>query len=77
MENDFKEFVFNSINYLNNVEYEKFFKKQYVMDLEEFYAFNYIECLKAWSFLRLIVFFDDFSVFFEYRDLFSVLENIV
>ncbi|WP_139520893.1 restriction endonuclease [Helicobacter pylori] len=26
MENDFKEFVFNSANYLNNVEYEKFSK---------------------------------------------------
>lgn len=27
MENDFKEFVFNSANYLNNVEYEKLLKK--------------------------------------------------
>ncbi|WP_367692189.1 restriction endonuclease [Helicobacter pylori] len=26
MENDFKEFVFNSANYLNNAEYEKFLK---------------------------------------------------
>ncbi|WP_240668741.1 hypothetical protein [Helicobacter pylori] len=26
MENDFKEFVFNSANYLNNAEYEKFSK---------------------------------------------------
>ncbi len=38
------------------------------MDLEE---------LKARSFLRSIAFFDDFSASFEYRDLFSVLENIV
>ncbi len=32
--------------------------------------------MKAQSFLRSIAFFDDFSASFEYRDLFSVLENI-
>ncbi len=47
------------------------------MDLEELYAPNHIERLKAQSFLRSIAFFDDFSASFEYRDLFSVLENIV
>lgn len=47
------------------------------MDLEELYAPNHIERLKARSFLRSIAFFDDFSASFEYRDLFSVLENIV
>lgn len=46
------------------------------MDLEELYAPNHIERLKARSFLRSIAFFDDFSASFEYRDLFSVLENI-
>ncbi len=46
------------------------------MDLEELYAPNHIERLKARSFLRSIAFFDDFSTSFEYRDLFSVLENI-
>nr|WP_240720742.1 hypothetical protein [Helicobacter pylori] len=46
------------------------------MDLEELYAPNHIERLKAQSFLRSIAFFDDFSASFEYRDLFSVLENI-
>ncbi len=46
------------------------------MDLEELYAPNHVECLKARSFLRSIAFFDDFSASFEYRDLFSVLENI-
>ncbi len=46
------------------------------MDLEELYVPNHIECLKALSFLRSIAFFDDFSASFEYRDLFSVLENI-
>lgn len=47
------------------------------MDLEELYAPNHIERLKARSFLRSIAFFDDFSASFEYRYLFSVLENIV
>ncbi|GAA8836867.1 DUF2357 domain-containing protein [Helicobacter pylori] len=47
------------------------------MDLEELYAPDHIERLKAQSFLRSIAFFDDFSASFEYRDLFSVLENIV
>lgn len=47
------------------------------MDLEELYAPNQVERLKARSFLRSIAFFDDFSASFEYRDLFSVLENIV
>ncbi|MFP6048556.1 DUF2357 domain-containing protein [Helicobacter pylori] len=47
------------------------------MDLEELYAPNHIERLKARSFLRSIAFFDDFSASFEYRDLFSVLENVV
>ncbi|MFP6155529.1 DUF2357 domain-containing protein [Helicobacter pylori] len=47
------------------------------MDLEELYAPNHIERLKVRSFLRSIAFFDDFSASFEYRDLFSVLENIV
>ncbi len=47
------------------------------MDLEELYAPNHIERLKVQSFLRSIAFFDDFSASFEYRDLFSVLENIV
>ncbi len=47
------------------------------MDLEELYAPNHIERLKVRSFLTSIVFFDDFSASFEYRDLFSVLENIV
>ncbi|GAA8253807.1 DUF2357 domain-containing protein [Helicobacter pylori] len=46
------------------------------MDLEELYAPNHVERLKARSFLRSIAFFDDFSASFEYRDLFSVLENI-
>ncbi|GAA7341186.1 hypothetical protein HpCK65_09890 [Helicobacter pylori] len=46
------------------------------MDLEELYAPNHIGRLKARSFLRSIAFFDDFSASFEYRDLFSVLENI-
>ncbi len=46
------------------------------MDLEELYAPNHIERLKARSFSRSIAFFDDFSASFEYRDLFSVLENI-
>ncbi len=46
------------------------------MDLEELYAPDHIERLKARSFLRSIAFFDDFSASFEYRDLFSVLENI-
>ncbi|GHS61391.1 hypothetical protein JP0521_09790 [Helicobacter pylori] len=46
------------------------------MDLEELYAPNHIEHLKARSFLRSIAFFDDFSASFEYKDLFSVLENI-
>ncbi len=46
------------------------------MDLEELYAPNQVERLKARSFLRSIAFFDDFSASFEYRDLFSVLENI-
>lgn len=46
------------------------------MDLEELYAPNHIERLKARSFLRSIAFFDDFSASFEYRDLFSVLENV-
>ncbi len=46
------------------------------MELEELYAPNHIERLKARSFLRSIAFFDDFSASFEYRDLFSVLENI-
>ncbi len=46
------------------------------MDLEELYTLNHVECLKARSFLRSIAFFDDFSASFEYRDLFSVLENI-
>ncbi|GAA7852374.1 DUF2357 domain-containing protein [Helicobacter pylori] len=46
------------------------------MDLEELYAPNHIERLKARSFLRSIAFFDDFSASFEYKDLFSVLENI-
>ncbi len=46
------------------------------MDLEELYAPNHIERLKARSFLRSIAFFDDFRASFEYRDLFSVLENI-
>ncbi|RVZ64847.1 DUF2357 domain-containing protein [Helicobacter pylori] len=46
------------------------------MDLEELYAPNHIERLKVRSFLRSIAFFDDFSASFEYRDLFSVLENI-
>ncbi len=46
------------------------------MDLEELYSPNHIERLKARSFLRSIAFFDDFSASFEYRDLFSVLENI-
>ncbi|MFP6284972.1 DUF2357 domain-containing protein [Helicobacter pylori] len=46
------------------------------MDLEELYAPNHIERLKARSFLTSIAFFDDFSASFEYRDLFSVLENI-
>ncbi len=47
------------------------------MDLEELYAPNHVERLKVRSFLRSIAFFDDFSASFEYRDLFSVLENIV
>ncbi|MFA4878471.1 DUF2357 domain-containing protein [Helicobacter pylori] len=46
------------------------------MDLEELYAPDHIERLKVRSFLRSIAFFDDFSASFEYRDLFSVLENI-
>ncbi|WP_237012780.1 DUF2357 domain-containing protein [Helicobacter pylori] len=46
------------------------------MDLEELYAPNHVGRLKARSFLRSIAFFDDFSASFEYRDLFSVLENI-
>ncbi|GAA9013481.1 DUF2357 domain-containing protein [Helicobacter pylori] len=46
------------------------------MDLEELYSPNHIERLKVRSFLRSIAFFDDFSASFEYRDLFSVLENI-
>ncbi len=46
------------------------------MELEELYAPNHVERLKARSFLRSIAFFDDFSASFEYRDLFSVLENI-
>ncbi len=46
------------------------------MDLEELYAPNRIGRLKAQNFLRSIAFFDDFSASFEYRDLFSVLENI-
>ncbi len=46
------------------------------MDLEELYAPNHVERLKERSFLRSIAFFDDFSASFEYRDLFSVLENI-
>ncbi len=46
------------------------------MDLEELYAPNQVERLKVRSFLRSIAFFDDFSASFEYRDLFSVLENI-
>ncbi len=46
------------------------------MDLEELYAPDYVERLKARSFLRSIAFFDDFSASFEYRDLFSVFENI-
>ncbi|WRB94032.1 DUF2357 domain-containing protein [Helicobacter pylori] len=46
------------------------------MDLEELYSPNQVERLKARSFLRSIAFFDDFSASFEYRDLFSVLENI-
>ncbi|GAA8960796.1 DUF2357 domain-containing protein [Helicobacter pylori] len=46
------------------------------MDLEELYAPDHVERLKARSFLRSIAFFDDFSASFEYRDLFSVLENI-
>ncbi len=46
------------------------------MDLEELYSLNQVERLKARSFLRSIAFFDDFSASFEYRDLFSVLENI-
>ncbi len=46
------------------------------MDLEELYSPNHVERLKARSFLRSIAFFDDFSASFEYRDLFSVLENI-
>ncbi len=46
------------------------------MDLEELYAPNQVERLKVRSFLRSIAFFDDFSASFEYKDLFSVLENI-
>ncbi len=46
------------------------------MDLEELYSPNQVERLKVRSFLRSIAFFDDFSASFEYRDLFSVLENI-
>ncbi len=46
------------------------------MDLEELYTPNHVERLKARSFLRSIAFFDDFSASFEYKDLFSVLENI-
>ncbi len=46
------------------------------MDLEELYSPNQVERLKARSFLRSIAFFDDFSASFEYKDLFSVLENI-
>ncbi len=46
------------------------------MELEELYVPNHVERLKARSFLRSIAFFDDFSASFEYRDLFSVLENI-
>ncbi len=46
------------------------------MDLEELYSPNQVERLKVRSFLRSIAFFDDFSASFEYKDLFSVLENI-
>ncbi|AFH98095.1 hypothetical protein HPSH417_04800 [Helicobacter pylori Shi417] len=46
------------------------------MDLEGLYTPNHVERLKARSFLRSIAFFDDFSASFEYRDRFSVLENI-
>ncbi|AFX91342.1 hypothetical protein HPAKL117_04735 [Helicobacter pylori Aklavik117] len=46
------------------------------MDLEELYSSDHVGRLKARSFLRSIAFFDDFSASFEYRDLFSVLENI-
>ncbi len=46
------------------------------MELEELYAPDHVGRLKARSFLRSIAFFDDFSASFEYRDLFSVLENI-
>ncbi|WP_104748151.1 DUF2357 domain-containing protein [Helicobacter cetorum] len=46
------------------------------MGLEELYAPNNKERLKTLSFLRAIAFFDYFSASFEYKDLFSVLENI-
>ncbi len=46
------------------------------MRLEELYAPDHIERLKILSFIRSVAFFDGFSASFEYKDSFSVLENI-
>lgn len=50
------------------------------MDLEELYAPNHIERLKARSFLRSIAFFDDFSASFDteiYLAFWKISRNLI